>query len=90
MAYIQWNNILYCPIVQCLRVQAWGCLCMQVSDKGMSCLQGLVRLRRLGLQGTGVTSSSMPVLGAFSELEALDIAWTSIDSHGMLLGTCMC
>lgn len=63
---------------------------MQVSDKGLSCLQGLVRLRRLALQGTGVTSSSMPVVGAIPQLEALDIAWTSVDSHGMPAGHLHC
>ena len=56
---------------------------MQVSDRGMSYLQGLLQLRRLAVQGTGVTSSSMPVVGTFSELQALDIAWTAVDSHGM-------
>lgn len=56
---------------------------MQVSDKGLSYLEGLVQLRRLALQGTKVTSSSMPVVGTFSELEALDIAWTTVDSQGV-------
>lgn len=56
---------------------------VQVNDKGLSYLKGLVQLRRLALQGTGVTSSSMPVVGTFSELEALDIAWTTVDSQGV-------
>ena len=58
---------------------------MQVSDKGLLYLEGLVQLRRLALQGTNVTSSSMPVVSTFSELEALDIAWTAVDGTGALV-----
>lgn len=48
----------------------------------MAHLWGLVQLRRLALQGTGITSSSMHVIGRFSDLQALDVAWTAVDSRG--------
>lgn len=57
-------------------------LLLQVSDKGVSHLRGLVQLRRLALQGTAI-SSSMLVVGGFSELEALDVAWTAVNSQGL-------
>ncbi len=55
---------------------------MQVSDKGLPYLQGLLKLRRLGLQGTAVTSNSMAVVGGLSALQALDLAWTAVDCQG--------
>lgn len=48
----------------------------------MSYLGGLVQLRRLAMQGTGITSGSMPIVGRFSELQALDVAWTAVGSQG--------
>lgn len=57
-------------------------LLLQVSDKGVSHLRELVQLRRLALQGTAI-SSSMLVVGGFSELEALDVAWTAVNSQGL-------
>ena len=55
---------------------------LQVSNKGLVYLQGLQQLRRLGLQGTAVTSAGMPVIGSLSALQALDLAWTAVDSQG--------
>ena len=55
---------------------------MQVSNKGLVYLQGLQQLRRLGLQGTTVTSAGMPLIGSLSALQALDLAWTAVDSQG--------
>ena len=58
---------------------------VQVSDKGLLYLQGLVQLKKLALQGTHVTSTSMPMVATFSELQVLDVAWTAIDSQGALM-----
>ena len=58
---------------------------MQVSDKGLQYLQGLQQLRRLGLQGTAVTGTGMPIVGALSGLQALALAWTAVDSQGASL-----
>lgn len=54
----------------------------QVSNKGLVYLQGLQQLRKLGLQGTAVTSAGMPLIGSLSALQALDLAWTAVDSQG--------
>lgn len=58
---------------------------VQVSDKGLLYLQGLVQLKKLALQGTYVTSTSMPIIATFSGLQALDMAWTAVDSQGALM-----
>lgn len=82
-------NFVVCLPDACCSTVASSHLCnflsVQVSDRGLSYLQGLVQLKKLALQGTGVTSTSMPIVGTFSELQALDIAWTAIDSQGMLV-----
>ena len=57
---------------------------LQVSDKGLSYLEKLTQLKGLALQGTAVTSSSMPIVGRFTDLQALDIAKTTVDSKGTL------
>lgn len=59
---------------------------MQVGDKGVSCLQSLLQLKVLGLQGTAVTCASMAVVGALSGLHALDLAWTAVGSQGIQHG----
>ena len=51
-------------------------------NKGLPYLQTLQRLRRLSLQGTGLTSTGMPVIGSLTALQDLDLAWTSVDSQG--------
>ena len=61
---------------------------MQVGDKGLSHLTNLVQLRRLALQGTAVTTSSMPVVAGFTDLQALDIARTTVDSKGAPAKAC--
>ena len=55
---------------------------MQVGDKGLAHLQNLTQLRRLALQGTAMSSTSMLVLAAFTHLQALDIGCTTVDSKG--------
>lgn len=55
---------------------------LQVCNKGLPYIQGLTQLRKLALQGTGVTSAGMPVIGALTALQDLDLAWTSVDSQG--------